>query len=96
MKSPTNTLVRRPILLIELSPEADLLEGEPAVTALCHCSDCQKWSGSGTQSMVAVPTSAFKITKGSPKTFTTIGADSGKEHPHFFCGSKFTLLFSDQ
>lgn len=21
--------------------------GEPAVTALCHCVDCQKWTGAG-------------------------------------------------
>ena len=40
--------------------------------------------------MVAVPSTAFKITKGTPKFFTTIGAESGKEHPRFFCGSKFS------
>ena len=44
--------------------------------------------------MVAVPTTAFKITKGAPKHFTTIGADSGKEHLRFFCGSKFPILVS--
>jgi len=68
--------------------------GEPAVTALCHCSDCQKWSGGGTQSMVGVPSSAFNVTKGTPKSFTTIGADSGKEHARFFCGNCGSSLYS--
>jgi hypothetical protein len=44
--------------------------------------------------MVAVPTSAFNITKGTPKSFTTIGNDSGKQHPRFFCESEFTPPFS--
>lgn len=60
--------------------------GEPAVTALCHCTDCQKWSGSAYTSNVVVPRKDFKVTKGSPKNYNIKG-DSGKMNDHWFCGS---------
>ncbi|PVH81604.1 hypothetical protein DL98DRAFT_587222 [Cadophora sp. DSE1049] len=62
-----------------------LYTGQPIETALCHCNDCQKWSGGGYTSNVIIPRDAFKITKGVPKCFTNIG-ESGVKHPHFFCG----------
>lgn len=37
------------------------------MTALCHCMDCQKWSGSAFSSNVAVPTAQFSVTKGLPR-----------------------------
>lgn len=61
--------------------------GVPIETALCHCKDCQKWSGGGYTSNVIIPTSAFRLTKGIPKCYTNYGL-SGKEHPHYFCGGK--------
>jgi hypothetical protein len=57
------------------------------VTALCHCKDCQKWSGGGHTSNVVVPRKVFKVTKGTPKSYTAIG-NSGKKNVHFFCGSR--------
>lgn len=69
--------------------------GEPAVTALCHCLDCQKWSGGPCTSNVVVPRKDFKITAGKPKNFNIKG-DSGKMNDHWFCGdcgsSLYTLL----
>lgn len=32
-------------------------------TALCHCTDCQKWSGAGYTSNIVVPRSSFSVTK---------------------------------
>ncbi|THV74825.1 hypothetical protein D6D27_09386, partial [Aureobasidium pullulans] len=51
--------------------------GEPAVTALCYCTDCQKWTGAAYTSNVVVPRTSFKVTKGSPKDYDAKG-DSGK------------------
>ncbi|GAD98202.1 predicted protein [Paecilomyces variotii No. 5] len=68
--------------------------GDPALTVLCHCSDCRKWTGSAFSSNVAVPTANFSITKGKPKIWTRLGLVSGKEHPHFFCGDCGTNLYS--
>lgn len=59
--------------------------GEPMVTALCHCTDCQKWSGSAYTSNVVVPRKDFNVTKGSPKHYNIKGA-SGKMNDHVFCG----------
>ncbi|KAI0817071.1 DUF636 domain-containing protein [Xylaria sp. FL0064] len=39
--------------------------GEPAVTALCHCVDCQKWTGSAFTSNAVVPRTAFSVTQGT-------------------------------
>lgn len=50
---------------------------EPAVTALCHCTDCQKWTGGAYTSNVVVPRIAFKVVAGSPKTYDAVG-NSGK------------------
>ena len=69
--------------------------GELIETDLCHCTDCQKWSGGGYTSNVIVPQDAFQVTKGLPKCFTNIG-ESGMKHPHFFCGGNcipFPRLF---
>ncbi|KAJ5543993.1 hypothetical protein N7494_005272 [Penicillium frequentans] len=49
---------------------------EPILTALCHCVDCQKWTGSAFTSNVVVPRDTFKVTKGTPKFFDI--ADNGE------------------
>ena len=63
---------------------------EPMVTALCHCTDCQKWSGSAYTSNVVVPRKDFKVIKGSPKDYNIKG-DSGKMNDHWFCGGTLCL-----
>ncbi len=67
-------------------------------TALCHCTDCQKWSGSAYTSNVVVARKDFKVSKGSPKHYNVKG-DSGKMNDHWFCGgmsylSSFPYLYS--
>ncbi|GAD95716.1 predicted protein [Paecilomyces variotii No. 5] len=69
-------------------------DGEPALTALCHCANCQKWTGSAFSSNVAVPTTALSIIKGIPKTWSRQGLTSGKEHLQFFCGDCGSALYS--
>jgi len=64
------------------------------VTALCHCKDCQKWSGGGHTSNVVVPRKVFKVTKGTPKSYTAIG-NSGKKNVHFFCGNCGSSLYTE-
>ncbi|OAA48515.1 DUF636 domain-containing protein [Metarhizium rileyi] len=69
-------------------------EGEPAVTALCHCTDCQKWTGGAFTSNAVVPCGSFKITKGTPKTWDVKGA-SGKINKHFFCANCGSSLYTE-
>ncbi|OQD70727.1 hypothetical protein PENPOL_c001G05797 [Penicillium polonicum] len=67
---------------------------EPIMTALCHCVDCQKWTGSAFTSNVVVPRDTFKVIKGIPKYFDIAGA-SGKNNRHFFCGTCGSNLFGE-
>ncbi|CZT18588.1 probable DUF636 domain protein [Ramularia collo-cygni] len=68
--------------------------GEPAVTALCHCTDCQKWTGAAYTSNAVVPRTSFKVTKGSPKDYDAVGA-SGKINKHWFCGTCGSSLYTE-
>jgi hypothetical protein len=58
-------------------------DADPAFVGVCHCNDCQKFTGSAFATVVAVPASALKIT-GTLKTFTKSG-DSGKPIHRRFC-----------
>lgn len=41
---------------------------EPPVEAgMCHCRECQRWTGSAFSPVVGFPLSGFRYTKGSPK-----------------------------
>ena len=57
--------------------------GEPAVTSICHCRDCQKQTGSAFMEVVAFPKEAFSL-RGTPQTFTNAG-DSGRKLDRSFC-----------
>ncbi|KAI5273066.1 hypothetical protein E4T47_03713 [Aureobasidium subglaciale] len=68
--------------------------GEPAVTALCHCTDCQKWTGAAYTSNVVVPRKSFNVTKGKPKDYDAVGA-SGKINKHWFCSNCGSSLYTE-
>ncbi len=58
-------------------------QAEPASVFVCHCRDCQKFTGSAFATLVAVPKSALTF-EGGPKTFTAT-ADSGRPIGRQFC-----------
>jgi hypothetical protein len=58
-------------------------DAEPVFVGICHCTDCQKFSGSAFATVVALPAAALKVT-GTLKTFTKPG-DSGKPMHRRFC-----------
>ena len=61
---------------------------EPAVSAHCHCTDCQQTTGSGFATVVFVPTAALTIT-GEAQAYTVTGDEGGTVTRHFCatCGS---------
>ena len=61
----------------------------------CHCTTCQK--GSGTQGSVnaVVPASAFKLTKGKLKRYESL-ADSGRTLYRDFCGDCGSPIYSQR
>ena len=56
---------------------------DPIFTGVCHCHDCQKFSGSAFAAVLAVPKAAVTVT-GTLKTFTKPG-DSGQPMHRQFC-----------
>jgi hypothetical protein len=66
---------------------------EPMFAGICHCTHCQKQSGSAFSIVVAVPTASLSI-EGSPKTYTQAG-DSGKNVTAKFCPNCGSTLLSE-
>lgn len=56
---------------------------EPKFVGLCHCHDCQKFTGSAFAAVIALPKSAVTVT-GILKGFAKRG-DSGKPIERMFC-----------
>jgi hypothetical protein len=59
-------------------------DAEPVATALCHCEDCQRQSGSPFSLNVVVPRDAF-VVEGEMASYETIGTESGKPRQRRFC-----------
>jgi hypothetical protein len=56
---------------------------EPAFVGICHCKDCQKFSGSAFAVVVGVPEAAFSV-QGKLATYSKTG-DTGKSVERQFC-----------
>jgi hypothetical protein len=61
--------------------EADV---DPATVSICHCTDCQRLTGSAWRVSVPAPAASFSLT-GTPKTYLKTTADSGTPRVHAFC-----------
>ena len=72
-------------------------EAEPVAMRVCHCKDCQRFTGSAFLTVVAVPKAALTII-GEPKVYTQPGGTSGLPlHRRFCpdCGSSLTVHRDD-
>lgn len=68
-------------------------DGEPMMTAICHCDDCQRQSGAAFSVNVVVDRAELSVT-GEPKVFNTTGEDTGELRDRMFCGECGSVLFS--
>ncbi|MDY8107942.1 GFA family protein [Fulvimarina sp. 2208YS6-2-32] len=66
-----------------------LVRGEPLVTSACHCTGCQKMTGSAFSLSALYPISAFEVTEGE----TVIGGLHGGLR-HQFCDHCKSWLFT--
>ncbi|KAJ5247409.1 hypothetical protein N7468_002392 [Penicillium chermesinum] len=66
-------------------------DGEPIVTALCHCIDCRKLTGGLYSYNFLVNTADLRIT-GNPKAVPK-SADSGNSIKNYFCPDCGTPLY---
>ncbi|KAJ5816416.1 hypothetical protein N7447_008649 [Penicillium robsamsonii] len=70
------------------------VEADTYMAALCHCTDCQKWSGGAFTSNAVVPRTSMKVTKGTPNSYDGVG-NSGKINKHFFCPTCGSSLYTE-
>lgn len=70
------------------------VDAEPVVQAACHCTDCQRQSGSPFSVVVAVPRPALQVEGDSLASYATIGSDHGGETTRSFCSNCGSPLFS--
>jgi hypothetical protein len=57
--------------------------GDPAFVGICHCRDCQKFTGSAFAVVIGVPKPAFSL-QGKVSTYSKTG-DTGKSIERQFC-----------
>jgi len=69
------------------------LSAEPIFVANCHCRDCQAITGAEMATAAAFPANSFKLIRGEPKAYDTIGTSGMKVHRNF-CGDCGSTLFS--
>lgn len=62
-----------------------VLKADPLMTAVCHCTHCQRQSGGVFSTNLAIPDAAY-VQTGETKVFTDTG-DSGKAVWRHFCGN---------
>jgi hypothetical protein len=58
-------------------------EADPTSATVCHCRDCQKFTGSAFAALVLAPKESVRV-EGTLKTFSSIGG-SGKPILRHFC-----------
>jgi hypothetical protein len=59
-------------------------EADPEKTRACHCTDCQRLTGSAFRVVVSVPEQDFRLLSGEPTLYEKL-ADSGAKRIHAFC-----------
>jgi hypothetical protein len=62
----------------------------PLLTMACHCTGCQRMTGSAFSLSAAIPSEGFAVTQGEP----VIGGLHGDDVRHFFCGWCMSWLFT--
>ena len=68
--------------------------GAPITLAVCHCTECQRQSGSAFGMSLVVPKDAFRMTSGEPRMFER-KANSGNTVRCAFCPSCGTRIYHE-
>lgn len=70
------------------------ITAEPLTLYACHCTDCQKRSGSAFGLSMWVPRASIEVTKGEPALQVLTGAD-GRRRPGRVCAACGARLWSE-
>lgn len=66
------------------------ISAPPLLTMACHCTGCQKMTGSAFSVSAAIPSEGFSILEGEP----VVGGLRGAALHHMFCGDCMSWLFT--
>ena len=66
---------------------------DPDMVSICHCTDCQKLTGSAFRANVQAPAETFVLRGGPPKIYIKT-AESGNQRAHAFCGDCGTPIYA--
>jgi hypothetical protein len=82
------TELKRPVLPLTGGCPCEAVRFEvsalPLLVYACHCTECQRWSGSAFSMSMPVAANSFVLTRGKPKAYRRTGA-SGVESTYWFC-----------
>ena len=65
------------------------ISAAPMITMACHCTGCQRMSGSAYSLSAAIPTEGFAVTEGDP-----VVAGASPQAGHHFCPNCMTWMFT--
>lgn len=68
-------------------------EVDPDKVTICHCTDCQHFSGSPWRASVPAPADSFRILSGNPAEYIKT-AESGAKRLQAFCGVCGSSIYS--
>jgi hypothetical protein len=74
----------------EISYEAEI---DPSMVGICHCTDCQKLTGSAFRANVSAPAETFVLRGIAPSIYIKT-ADSGAKRAHAFCPKCGTPMYA--
>lgn len=60
---------------------------------ICHCEDCQSFSGAPFRVRVLAPPDQFRLTSGTPRAYVKV-AESGASRSMYFCGECGTQVYA--
>jgi hypothetical protein len=68
-------------------------EVDPATIRVCHCTDCQRLTGTAFRAAIPSLPGTFRLTSGTPKIYIKT-AESGTQRAHAFCADCGTPVYS--
>jgi hypothetical protein len=66
-------------------------EADQTGAIICHCTDCQKFTGAAFAALVPVQKEALTVT-GPVKTHSAVGGSGKPSHPHVLRGMRFVVV----
>lgn len=74
----------------EIVYEAEI---DPAHVSICHCTDCQRLTGTAYRVSVPAKASELRFLEGTPKIYVKT-AESGRQRAQAFCGTCGTPIYA--